>query len=258
MISTLYNSILAQPLLNTLVFLANIVPFHDLGISIVILTIIVRLVIFPFTHRSIKTQVKMKELEPEIRKIKEKFKNRQQEQAKEVMALYKKHGVSPFSGCLILLIQLPILIALYRLFWGGVNLDPEQLYSFVQLPEIIQTKFLGLIDVNERNVFLAIFTGVSQFFQMRLAMPPVKKNQPKPQKSGKPSFKDELARSMSFQSRYILPGFILLITLRLPAAVAIYWTTMNLFAIIHEGIVRRKAKKIYGSANSNKNNKTNN
>lgn len=260
MLSSFYHLVLVKPLWNGLIFLTDILPFHDVGISIVVLTLIVRFIIFPFTHRSVKTQVKMKELEPEIQQIKEKHKNNQ-EQTKKIMELYRRHGVSPFSGCLVLLIQLPILLALYKLFWGGVQFNSAELYSFVKMPEIVQLKFLGLIDINQKNIFLAVLTGVTQFFQMRLSLPPSGKS-PVGEKAGqaktKPagsSFKDDLSRSMSFQSKYILPGIIFLVALRSPAAVAVYWTTMNLFGIVHESVVRGKAKKLfYGRNNGQKNN----
>lgn len=247
-----YNTVFIEPLLNALAFLTNVIPFHNVGLSIVILTIIVRFIVLPFTHRSVKTQVKMKELEPEIKEIKSNFKN-QQEQAKKIMELYRKHGVSPFSGCIILLIQLPILFALFALFRQGVNFDPAKLYSFIEVPQVFSTKFLGLIDINNSSTFLAIFTGLTQFFQMRLASPP-KKEKPKPKKPGEMSFRDELGRSMSFQAKYILPGFIFFIALRLPAAVALYWTTMNIFAIVHESSVRKKAKRIYHESDEPENN----
>lgn len=256
MLSSFYHLILVKPLWNALIFLTNVLPFHDVGLSIVALTLIVRFIIFPFTHRSVKTQVKMKELEPEIQKIKEKHKAGQ-EQTKKIMELYRQHGVSPFSGCLLLLIQLPILLALYKLFWGGVQFDSAELYSFVKMPEIVRFKFLGLIDVNQKNIFLALLTGLTQFFQMRLSFPPgEKKNQIRP-KPAAPSFKDDLSRTMRFQSKYILPGIIFLVALRSPAAVAVYWTTMNLFGIVHESLVRGKAKKLfYGRDNGQKNNQS--
>lgn len=255
MLSSFYHLALVKPLWNALIFLTDVLPFHDVGLSIVALTLAVRFIIFPFTHRSVKTQVKMKELEPEIQKIKDKHKNKP-EQTKKIMELYRQHGVSPFSGCLVLLIQLPILLALYKLFWGGVQFDSAELYSFVKMPEIVQLKFLGLIDINQRNIFLALLTGFTQFFQMRLSFPPSgKKNGPDKIKPAVSSFKNDLSRSMSFQSKYILPGIIFLVALRSPAAVAVYWTTMNLFGIVHESLVRGKAKKLfYERDNGQKNN----
>ena len=121
LLSTIYNEILFKPLFNALVFLTSVVPFADLGVAVVILTVIVRFVIFPFTHKSIKTQAKMREIEPELKKIRSETNGKQEEQARRTMELYKRHGVSPFSGCLLLLIQLPILIALYQLFIKDIS-----------------------------------------------------------------------------------------------------------------------------------------
>src|SRR3989344_2650113 len=132
-----YNEILFKPLFNALVFLAGNVPFKDLGIAVIVLTIIVRFAIFPFTHKSVKTQAKMREVEPELKKIREETNGKQEEQARRTMEIYKKHGISPFSGCLLLLVQLPILIALYQLFMKDITANIDFLYPFVSFPEQI-------------------------------------------------------------------------------------------------------------------------
>lgn len=98
MISNFFHLIFYQPLYNALVFLIGIVPFHDVGIAVIALTVIVRAILFPLTHRSIITQRKMRDLGPELKKIKERFKKDRQEEAKQTMILYKAHGISPFSG----------------------------------------------------------------------------------------------------------------------------------------------------------------
>lgn len=238
----IYTEIFFRPLFNALIFLTGILPFHDLGFAVIILTLVVRGALFPFTHRSVKTQVQMKKIEPELRKIRDEFKNDQQEQARRTMQLYKEHGVSPFSGCLMLLVQLPILIALYRVFILGIaDIHPEALYSFVSMPLFINIKFLNLIDLTQKSIIFAFLAAGSQYVQLKLAVPPSGK---KDKKTG--SFGDELSQVMAKQSMYIFPVFIFFITLRFPSAVALYWTTMNIFAIVHESIVRKKAKKFYG------------
>lgn len=240
MFFNLFNEIFYRPLFNGLVFLTSIVPWHDIGIAVIVLTILVRIAIFPFMHRSIKTQVKMRELEPELKKIKEEFKDKKDEQARRTMELYKQHGVSPFSGCLMLLIQLPILIALYQVFWKGLDLAGPNLYSFVTTPEFIRMEFFGVIDMATGSLLLALLAGISQFIQMKLANPP---GLPVSNKKGK-SFQDEFARAMRIQTTYVLPVFIAFISYRFPAAVALYWTTANIFGIVHEGVVRMKARQL--------------
>ena len=236
---TAYNEALFRPLFNALVFLTGAVPFEDLGIAVIILTIIVRFVIFPFTHKSIKTQAKMREVEPELRKIREETAGKQEEQARRTMELYKKHGVSPFSGCLLLLIQLPILIALYQLFIKDINSNLGLLYSFVLSPENIKYMFLGLVDMTKVSIPMAVVSAMSQFVQMRLAMPAKAVEQ----KNESKSFQNDFSKMFSTQAIYIFPIIILVVSLQFPSAVALYWTTSNVFASVHEWMVRKKARQ---------------
>lgn len=257
---TIYNVIFYQPLFNGLVFLTNIVPFHDIGIAVIALTFIVRVVLFPFTHRSIRTQVKMKELEPQLKKIKEEFKDKKEEQARRTMELYRTHGISPFSGCLMVLLQLPVLIALYRVFFAPIG--TEGLYSFVSPPETLHTMFLGFIDMGKRSIVLAALAGMSQYAQVRLAAPKKQKEQTKTPQYGqktetKTGFQDEFTKALSFQMSYIFPGLIFFLSLGFPAAVTLYWTASNVFAIVHESIVRAKAKRLLSAQRNGNTNPTN-
>ncbi|TSC73461.1 MAG: putative 60 kDa inner membrane insertion protein [Parcubacteria group bacterium Gr01-1014_70] len=236
--TTIFNEIFFRPLLNALVFFTDILPFHDLGFAVIILTIVVRLILFPFTHHSIKAQTKMRTLEPEIARIRNEHKDNQEEQARRIMALYKQHGVNPLSGCVMLLIQLPLLIALYRVFLVGVGDVGVHLYSFVSTPESLRTVFLGTINLTEVSIFLAALSGLTQFIQMKLAIP----TQAAPRIAN--AQKPDIARMMTAQMTYVMPGVIFIIGLQFPAAVSLYWTTMNIFAIIHEMIVRKKAEGI--------------
>jgi YidC/Oxa1 family membrane protein insertase len=247
--SFIFNAIFYKPLLNGLVWLISVLPFHDVGFAVIILTIFVRIITFPLNQSSIATQNKIKQIEPEIRQIKERFKNDNQEQAKKTMELYKKNGISPFSGIISLIVQIPIIFALYRVFLGGLNFDPAHLYPFIKMPSDIHLKFLGLIDMAQKNYFLAILTGLSQFFQMKIAMPAAAKSD----KRGS-SFKDDLAKSMNLQFKYVMPVFIFLIVSRLSSAVGLYWTTMNIFAIIQEIFFRKKWKKGLKNGAADKNN----
>lgn len=230
MLKFLYNEIFYKPLLNGLVFFTSVIPFHDVGFAIIILTVLVKIILFPLTHRSIKTQIKMKRIEPELKKIKQDIQNRQK-QAEEILKVYRAHGISPYSGFLMLLIQLPILIALYSVFWKGISFD-HNVYSFLNLPEKINLKFLGIFDVTKRSIFLTVLSSVSQFFQIQLSIPSLKKGD-----GGK---KNDFNAAFASQMKYFMPVFIFIIAFKLPSAVSIYWTTMNIFAIVHEGFVRRK------------------
>lgn len=227
-ISLIYHAVFYKPLLNALVFLTGALPWNDLGFSVILLTIAIRFIMFPLTHKMIHTQRKMKEIEPELKRIQSETKNKE-EQGRAVMELYKKHGINPFSGFLNILIQFPLLFAMYRVFWQGIPFKAEDVYGFLTIPAHINVQFLSLINLSVSNIFLAVLAALSQFLQVRFAMPPKNDNQTK---GG--------AEMMQKQMLYMFPVLIFLIGLKLPAAVALYWTTMNVFAIVHEAIVRNR------------------
>jgi|TARA_Y100000310_G_scaffold122869_2_gene121611 YidC/Oxa1 family membrane protein insertase len=235
----LFNTLIFDPLYNGLIFLVSVVPFADVGIAVILLTILVRIILFPLSLKATRTQMLVRGLEPELTKIKEKYKKDKQEQAKQTMALYKEKKINPFSSFLFIFIQIPIILGLYWVFFRGglpeVNVDI--LYSFISTPELINMEFLGLVDVSERNIILALLAGITQFFQAKLSLPPLKK------RSQNPSLKDDLARSFHMQMRYILPIIVVVIAYTISAAIAIYWTTSNLFSIGQEIFVRHQMKK---------------
>ncbi|MHB1117971.1 MAG: YidC/Oxa1 family membrane protein insertase, partial [Minisyncoccota bacterium] len=133
-----FSTFFYQPLYNALVFLVSVVPGSNVGVSIILLTVGVRSVLLPFSHKSVVSQAKMREIAPHIEKLKEKHKDDKQEQARKMMELYREYGINPFSGLLLLIIQLPIIFALYFVFFKGLpHLNEGHLYSFVHLPETV-------------------------------------------------------------------------------------------------------------------------
>src|SRR3989344_6554578 len=231
LIKIAYGEVFYKPLLNGLLFLTSFLPFNDLGFAVILLTVVVRLILLPFTHKTLKTQPTMKRLEPDIKKIQGAGKSRE-DQAKELMELYRSHGINPFSGFLSLFLQLPVLIALYHVFWKGLPFKMAEDYSFLSVPETINTMFLGFISLTEANIGMALLASVSQFWQAKLAIPP-KTGQSKP---------NDMAGMMQKQMLIVFPIMIFFISYKLPAAVALYWTSMNIFAIVHEAYVRHKAR----------------
>ena len=185
-----FNTFFYEPLYNGLVFLISIMPGADVGLAVIVLTLLVKIIILPLSHKSVASQAKMRSIEPEMKRVKERHKDKQ-EQARQVMDLYKKHGVNPFSGCFLMLVQLPIIFALYWVFFKGLanNIDQTILYSFVVAPEQINVHFLGFIDMSQKNIILAALAGISQYFQMKLSMPPIPKDDGE-KKKGDMSFKD--------------------------------------------------------------------
>lgn len=227
------------PLYNGLIYLMDLLPWIDAGLAVILFTVIVRLIIFPLSVRSVKTQLRMRQIEPELAALREKYKDNREELARKTMETYKVNDIHPFSGIFLILIQLPIIISLYSIFSHGALFvtNTSILYSFIHAPLAVNAHFLGLLDVSKSSVFLAFLAALSQFFQVRYSVPP-----PKP-RTENASFQEDLARSMSIQMRYVLPIIIFFIAWKIVAAVSLYWITSNLFMIGQELYIRRRYKK---------------
>ena len=142
------------------------------------------------------------------------------------MALYQKEKINPFGGCLPLLVQLPILIALYQVFWKGLR--PEEmvrLYSFVSNPGIINPAFLNIIDLGKASLVLAILAGITQFIQTKMVSPQMQNNK------GSKAMAGQFSNMMQKQMLYFFPFFTVFILWTLPSAIGLYWTVNNLFSI---------------------------
>jgi YidC/Oxa1 family membrane protein insertase len=239
--SAIFNAVFYKPLYNGLVFLFDLLPWFDAGIILILFTVIIKLILFPLSKKSLTAQAQMKKIEPELKGIKEKYKNNQQEAAKATMELYRKNKVNPFASILIIIIQIPIVFALYFIFLraGLPNIKSELLYSFISAPGAVNIMFLGLIDLSVKSALLAVLAGISSFFQIRYSLSGQK---PKPP-SDKPSFKDDLARSMSMQMKYVFPIVVVFIAYNISGAVALYWITSNVFTLGQELVIRRRLKK---------------
>ena len=230
-----FKEVFYQPLYNGLVFLMDIIPGADAGIAVILLTVIVKLVLFPLSKRSIETQFAMRRFQPELDALKKQFANDREGYARATMAFYKEKRINPFSGFFLLLVQLPVIISLYYVFFrGGLPEINETLrYAFIPRPEV-SMEFLGLIDIAGKSFFLAALAGITQFFQVKLALPP-----PAPgTRDG--SFQGELMHGMHVQMKYVMPIVAAVVAYTISGAVALYWTTSNLFAIGQELFVRKK------------------
>lgn len=236
MFNSIWMNFFYEPLYNSLVFLISHVPWSDVGIAVVALTVLVKIITFPLTQKSLKSQIKMREIEPELEKIKKDFPNKE-EQAKKTFELYKIHKINPLSGCLVLIVQLPILIALYKVFYSGLVFDENLMYSFVHYPENLNTMFLGIIDIAKKSIPLALLAGITQFVQIRISMPAYKA------KEGDTSFKGELMKSMNMQMRYVMPVFIAFIAYTTSGAIALYLVVNNLVSAAQEIFIKKKLNK---------------
>ena len=231
--SYLWNLILYKPLLNALAFLVSITPGGDVGIAVVVLTILVKIILFPLSQKSIESQAEMNILTPELNKIKASGASKE-EQARLTFELYKAHKTNPFSGCLLVLIQIPIIFALYYVFYKGINFQSGLLYSFIHIPEHMNMMFLGILDISGKSLILAVLAGASQFLQAYF-MPKTASSS-----STAASFQDSFAKSMSMQMKYVFPFLIAFIAYRISGAVALYWITSNLFMVGQQIYVKRE------------------
>lgn len=238
MLKAAFFTVIYDPLYNGLVYLVDIVPGHDIGIAIIILTILVKIILLPLSRQAIRTQAAMRAIAPEIEEIRAKFKDKQDEQARAIFALYRERGVRPLSSFLLILVQFPILFGLYWVFWkGGLpSVDVSILYSFVPSPESVNMNFLSLIPMDERSVILAAFAGLTQLIYARLSMGPRKPRE----KSAKPSFSSDMAHTFDLQARYMLPVIVAGVAYTVAAAVPLYWTASNIFMIAQELFMGRR------------------
>lgn len=228
----LYNTFIYQPIYNLLVFLYNIIPGHDIGIAIIVLTLFIRFLLIPLTKKGIKSQKALQELQPMIQKIQRKYKDDRERQSKELMKFYQEHKINPFSSCLPLIIQLPIIFALFRAFRAGLTSSGlEALYPFISRPDHIDPMFLGLVNLSVPNLTLAILAGIFQFFQSKMIMGK--------QKIGKQA---GMASIMGKQMTYFMPVLTVFIALSLPAGIALYWLIITLFAIGEQSIIMKSKK----------------
>jgi YidC/Oxa1 family membrane protein insertase len=195
-------------------------------------------VLYPVSVKALKSQKALQKLQPEIKKIQQQYKNEKEKQAKEILDLYKKEKINPFSGLLLSLIQIPILIALYRVFWNGLNPNElSNLYGFIHNPGQINTIFLYIINLAKPNFFFAVLAGITQYFQTKMLQPPPNPDTQK-QKDG-----PDIAETMQKQMLYFFPVFTVIILINLPSALGLYWIASAVFSIIQQYIILSKKDK---------------
>lgn len=231
---SLYSEIIYRPLLNGLVLIYNLLPYQDLGLAILALTLIVRALLHPTVVQMLRSQRAMAALQPRLREIQERFAGNREEQARQTLELYRQHGVHPFSMFVPLLVQLPVLIGLYHVFSRGIALaDPSLLYSFLPAVGRFNPVAFGLFDLTAASLPLAVAAGVSQLLQSKLIAPP---ESPGGSSKGGADFQN----AIRWQMTYLFPAFIAYISWSLPSAVAFYWTALNLLAIVQQLAIQRR------------------
>ena len=235
-IGNLFHVALYQPLFNVLVLIYQYLPSHDFGIAIIILTILIRILIYPVMVKSIKSQKIMTELQGRIKEIQKRFKGDKEKQTTEIMALYKREKINPFGMYIPLIIQFIVLIAFYRVVYNGLRPESmKELYRFISNPGSINPTFLGLIDLSKANFIIAILAGITQFVQTKMMSPKVKKD------SGGDKTA-QMSEIMQKQMTYFLPLITVVFLVKLPAVIGVYWVVTSIFSIFQQYIIINKEK----------------
>lgn len=237
----LFTIILYQPLLNLLVFIYNIIPGNDFGLAIIILTILIKVLLYPLSLQAIRSQKAMQDLQPKMNEIKIQYKDQKEKQAKAMMDLYKENKVNPFSSCLPLLIQLPFLIAVYQVFIDGLKTTSlKLLYPFISNPGSLNPISLGFFDLSKPNWILAILTGLAQFWQTKMMMTQM----PPKEVKNTPGAKDEdMMAMMNKQMLYFMPVMTVVIGITLPSGLVLYWMIMTLLTVLQQYVMFGRIKK---------------
>lgn len=232
----IFNNFLYYPLFNFLVLIYNYLPGHDFGLAIIFLTIIIRFILYPLSVKALNSQKVLQNLQPKLQEIQKKYKDDKERQAKETLELYRNEKINPFSGLFLALVQLPILIALYNVFWKGLkSTELLNLYSFVANPSDINPMFLQVVDLSKPNLVFAVLAGIIQFFQTKMLMPNVKKNKSK---------QIDMASMMQKQMLYFFPFITVIILFNLPSALGLYWIVSGIFSIIQQYFILNKKTNI--------------
>ena len=236
-------------MINILVIIYQVLFFlhipYALGFSIIVLTVVIRLLLYPLTATQLKASKKMQDLNPHLSRLKEKHKNDAKMLQSETMKLYKEHGVNPAAGCLPVIIQLPLIWALYTVLQDVVKFNTSQinsvLYSFVpKLSNSWDTYFFGLPlaqtpshlwqTVGPLILLVPVLTGIFQFIQSKMMLPV------KPVSAEKKEVKkqEDFASAFQSQSLYIFPLMIAFFSWGFPIGLSLYWNTFTIFGIIQQ------------------------
>lgn len=230
----IFTVIFYQPILNLLVFLYTTISFNDLGIAIILLTIIIKLILWPLGQKSIRSQKDLQDLQPKIEELKKKYKDDKVGLSQATMALYKDSHINPFSSCLPLLIQFPFLIAVYQVFRDGLNNKLDLVYSFISKPEIINGLSFGFLDLSKPNVYLAVLAGLAQFWQAKMMMAK------RPSIKTEGSKDEDMAAIMSKQMLYFMPAITIFIGISLPGGLTFYWLVLTVLTALQQLLVFKK------------------
>jgi YidC/Oxa1 family membrane protein insertase len=237
--SSAFNLFLYQPLFNLLVLIYVYMPGQDMGLAIIVLTILVKLLLYPFSKKSIKSQKELQEIQPKLNELKEKYKDNKDELGKATLNLYRENKINPLSSCLPVIIQLPFFIAIFRVLQNGLEQDSlALLYKFMPRPELLTTDFLSLIDLAKPNYILAFLAAASQFIQARML------SSKRPEIKDKGSKDEDFTAILNKQMLYVMPVLTFFIGIKFPSGLALYWFVSTLVTIAQQVYMFKYSAKI--------------
>lgn len=264
----MFTTFIVQPIFNLLVLIYAMLPGHNLGLSIIIFTLIVRLLLWPLVKRQLHQTKLMRKLQPELKRIKKEAKGDKQKESLMVMALYKEHGASPFGSIGIVFLQLPILIALYDGLRRVVS-DPHQLVSFAY-PALQHLSWMehlaknihafdgtlfGVVDLTKAALgtntvywpamIIVVASAIVQYYQSKQLLVTDKNARSlrtilREAGTGQEADQAEVSAAVGGITRYFIPVMVLLFTVHLPSALGLYWLVGGIIAYIQQSIVLRE------------------
>lgn len=263
LVASVFNTFIVDPIFNLLVLIYGILPGHNFGLSIIVFTILVRLLMWPLVKKQLHQAKAMRTLQPEIKRIKKETKGNRQRESALLMELYKERGISPFGSIGTLIVQLIILIGLYSGLNHVVN-NPQAMidnaYTFLRvLPGLanlvadidrFDASLFGVIDLTRPAInkgggfyypalFLVLASAVAQFYQGKQLLPNSKDGRSlrtilKDAGGGKETDQSEVSAAVGRSTRYLLPALIVVFTINLASALSLYWLVTGVVAYIQQ------------------------
>ena len=262
----MFTTLIVQPIFNLLVLIYALLPGHNFGLSLIIFTIVVRLLLWPLVKKQLHQASAMRKLQPELKRIKAATKGNRAKESAMLMELYKERGINPIGTLPILVVQLIILIGLYSGLRRVIS-DPHALVSFAypalqHLPWIQQLShnihmfdntLFGVVNLSRAAIgplyvpamLIVIGSAVAQFYQSKQLMPTTADQRSlrdilKQAGNGKQADQSEVNAAVGRSTRYLLPVFIFLFTVKLASALSLYWLVGGVVAYIQQSIVLKR------------------
>ncbi len=264
----MFTTLIVQPIFNLLVLIYALVPGHNFGLSIILFTIVVRLLMYPLVKKQLHQVKVMRKLQPEMKRIKAEAKGDKRREQMMTMELYKERGINPFGSIGVMLLQVPILIGLYSGLRRVLN-DHSQLETFAYpalqhlswmkhlAPNIHQfdATLFHVVDLTRSALgpkglywpamIIVLASAIVQFYQSKQLMPTTKDSKSlreilKGAGSGQAADQAEVNAAVGRSTRFLLPVMIFLFTVNLASALALYWLVGGIVALIQQTILLRE------------------